>query len=91
VIIDPRCIDTELTALIRQRHARFCVIPCANRTLVTHVNCESLRLPEVLASARLHHQRFPSRNRLATGYPVRADSITLVTKPTFRRSSTRLT
>lgn len=85
VIIDPRRIDTELTALIRQRHARgFYVYSYANRTLVTHVNCYEfvLRLLEVLASAHDYiivdfpYHETDWRQDILTG----ADSITLVTE-----------
>jgi pilus assembly protein CpaE len=85
VIIDPRRIDTELTALIRQRHARgFYVYSYANRTLVTHVNCYEfvLRLLEVLASAHDYiivdfpYHETDWRQDILTG----ADSITMVTE-----------
>lgn len=85
VIIDPRRIDTELAALIRQRHARgFYVYSYANRTLVTHVNCYEfvLRLLEVLASAHDYiivdfpYHETDWRQDILTG----ADSITLVTE-----------
>ena len=85
VIIDPRRIDSELVALIRQRHARgFYVYSYANRTLVTHVNCYEfvLRLMEVLASAHDYivvdfpYHETDWRQDILSG----ADSITLVTE-----------
>lgn len=57
VIVDPRRIDAELLALIRQRHPRgFDVYSFANRALVTHVNCYEfvLRLMEVLVTQHSH-------------------------------------